>query len=46
MESVFQDDVVVSEVQLTPHDQIRLQWQQQPGFTVFLRQKNVIDQNA
>jgi hypothetical protein len=46
MESVFQDDIVVSEVQLTPHEQIRLQWQQQPGFTAFLRQKNVIDQNA
>ncbi len=46
MESVFQDDIVVSEAQLTPHDQIRLQWQQQPGFTTFLRQKNVIDQNA
>lgn len=46
MESVFQDEVVVSEVQLTPQDQLRLQWQQQPGFTAFLRQKNVIDQNA
>lgn len=46
MESVFQDDIVVNEVQLTPQEQLRLQWQQQPGFIPFLRQKNVIDQNA
>jgi hypothetical protein len=46
MESVYQDQEVVSEAQLTPQDQLRLQWQQQPGFLPFLRQKNVIDQNA
>ena len=32
--------------QLTPQDQLRLQWQQQPGSIPLLRQKNVIDQNA
>lgn len=46
MESVYQDEVVVAETQLTPQDQLRLQWQQQPGFIPFVRQKNVIDQNA
>jgi len=46
MESVYQDEVEVSEVQLTPQDQLRLQWQQQPGGIPLLRQKNVIDQNA
>lgn len=46
MESVYQDEAVLSESQLTPQDQLRLQWRQQPGFIPFLRQKNVIDQNA
>jgi biopolymer transport protein ExbB/TolQ len=46
MESVYQDEAEVSEVQLTPQDQLRLQWQQQPGAIPLLRQKNVIDQNA
>src|SRR5215813_1843999 len=46
MESVYQDETVVAEPQLTPQDQLRLQWQQQPGFIPFVRQKNVIDQNA
>ena len=46
MESVYQDQEVFTEAQLTPQDQLRLQWQQQPGFLPFLRQKNVIDQNA
>jgi hypothetical protein len=46
MESVYHDEEVVSEAQLTPQDQLRLQWQQQPGFTALIRQKNVIDQNA
>jgi hypothetical protein len=46
MESVYQDEMVVSEAQLTPQDQLRLQWQQQPGAVPFLHQKNVIDQNA
>ena len=46
MESVYHDEEVVSEAQLTPQDQLRLQWQQQPGVTTLIRQKNVIDQNA
>jgi hypothetical protein len=46
MESVYQDEVVVAEEQLTPEEQLRLQWRQQPGFIAFIRQKNVIDQNA
>src|SRR5882724_8255059 len=46
MESVYHDEGVVSEAQLTPQDQLRLQWQQQPGVTTLIRQKNVIDQNA
>ena len=46
MESVYQDEAVVSEEQLTPQDRLRQQWQQQPGVTALLRQKNVIDQNA
>jgi len=46
MESVYQDEIVVAEQQLTPEDQLRLQWREQPGFIPFIRQKNVIDQNA
>jgi len=46
MESVYQDEAVVSEERLTPQDQLRQQWQQQPGVIPLLRQKNVIDQNA
>ncbi|HEX4606058.1 MAG TPA: hypothetical protein VH724_18805, partial [Candidatus Angelobacter sp.] len=46
MESVYQDAEVVSEAQLTPQDQLRTQWRQQPGPIPFVRQKNVIDQNA
>ena len=46
MESVYQDEPVIAEQQLTPEDQLRLQWQQQPGFIAFARQKNVIGQNA
>jgi hypothetical protein len=46
MESVYQDEAAVAEQQLTPEDQLRLQWQQQPGFIAFVRQKNVIGQNA
>lgn len=46
MESVYQDEEVLSEAQLTPQDQLRMQWRQQPGSIPFLRQKNVIDQNA
>jgi hypothetical protein len=46
MESVYQDQEIVNEAELTPQDHLRLQWQQQPGAIPFLRQRNVIDQNA
>ena len=46
MEIEFQDDSVVTEVEISPADQLRQQWKQQPGFIAFLRQKNVIDENA
>jgi hypothetical protein len=46
MDSVYQDEEVSSPAQLTPQDQLRQQWRQQPGLIPFLRQKNVIDQNA
>ena len=46
MESVYQDEQVVAKPQLAPEEQLRLQWQQQPGLIPFIRQKNVIDQNA
>ncbi|HEY2497356.1 MAG TPA: hypothetical protein VGK24_09830 [Candidatus Angelobacter sp.] len=46
MESVYEHEEVVSEAALTPQEQLRLQWRQQPGFIPFVRQKNLIDQNA
>lgn len=46
MESVYQAEEVVSEAQLTPQDQLRMQWRQQSGSIPFVRQKNVIDQGA
>src|SRR5579871_5305198 len=46
MESVYQDEEVLSEAQLTPQDQLRMHWRQQSGPIPFFRQKNVIDQNA
>ena len=48
MESVYQDheEQVFEEVALSPSDQFRLQWNQQPGFIALIKQKNVIDQNA
>jgi hypothetical protein len=51
MESVYQGPVdqetaETAQAALTPQDQFRLQWRQQTGFIPFIRQKNVIDQNA
>src|SRR5262249_15442719 len=46
MEIVYQNETESAEHELTPQDQIKLQWRQQPGFIPFVRQKNVIDQNA
>jgi len=46
-ESVYQDEAaVLNETALTPQDQLRLQWQQQPGAIPFIRQKNLLDQHA
>ncbi len=48
METVFQDanDPEAVERELSPVELFRGQWQQQPGFIPFLKQKNLIDQNA
>src|SRR5438309_2351619 len=51
MESVYQGPVdqetaEAEQAALTPQDQLRFQWRQQTGFLPFIRQKNVIDQNA
>src|SRR5215471_735943 len=46
MEIESQDDAVFTEAELSPAEQLRQQWKQQPGFIAFLRQKNVIDENA
>jgi hypothetical protein len=46
METVFQDanETAAVETELSPMEQFRLQWQQQPGLVPFLRQKSMIDQ--
>src|SRR6266700_5346878 len=46
MERVDQDGTVATELELSATEQLKQQWNQQPGFTPFLRQKNTIDQNA
>jgi hypothetical protein len=46
METELQNESVFAEAELSPAEQLRQQWKQQPGFIPFLRQKNVIDQNA
>ena len=46
MESVYHDEAVTQEPELTPQDQLKLQWSQQPGFLPLIRQKNLIDRNA
>jgi hypothetical protein len=48
MENVLQDEnePEIVEAELSPVETFRLQWQQQPGFVPFLKQKNMIDQNA
>ena len=42
----LQNEDVFEPRELTPVEQFQLQWKQQPGFISFVRQKNVIDQNA
>jgi hypothetical protein len=47
LETELQNEQVFAEQpELTPLDQLRQQWIQQPGFTPLIKQKNVIDQNA
>ena len=48
METVFQNEnePELVEAELAPVEQFRLQWRQQPGFIPFVKQKNLIDQNA
>jgi hypothetical protein len=42
----YQDDQAYSEIEISPAEQFRQQWNQQPGPIPFWKQKNVIDQNA
>jgi hypothetical protein len=48
MENVLQDanEPELVEAELSPMETFRQQWQQQPGVLPFLKQKNMIDQNA
>jgi hypothetical protein len=47
LETELQNEQVFAEQpELTPMDQLRQQWIQQPGFTPLIKQRNVIDQNA
>jgi hypothetical protein len=46
VEEPLQDETTFEQADLSPAEQLQLQWRQQPGFISFIRQKNVIDQNA
>jgi hypothetical protein len=46
MEIEQQNEAVFEQPQLSPLEQFRQQWRQQPGFIPFLKQRNVIDQNV
>ncbi len=46
MEIEVQNESVFVEQELSPAQQLQQQWKQQPGAISFIRQKNVIDQNA
>ncbi len=46
METELHNEQVFEQEPLSPAEQLRLQWRQQPGFISFVKQKNVIDQNA
>lgn len=46
MPAELQTESVFTEAELSPGEELQQQWKQQPGFIPFLRQKNVIDQNA
>jgi len=42
----YEDEQVFSEIEMSPAEQFRAQWNQQPGPIPFWKQKTVIDQNA
>jgi len=46
MAAELQAEQVFEEQELSPTELFRQQWQQQPGFIPFVKQRNVIDQNA
>ncbi len=50
LETEFQNETLYADpadqTELTPADQLRQQWNQQPGPIPLIKQKNVIDQNA
>jgi len=50
LDTEFQNETLygnaAEETELTPADQLRQQWNQQPGPIPLIKQKNVIDQNA
>lgn len=46
MEPEGQAETVAAEIELSPIEQLKQQWSQQPGAIPFLKQKNTIDQNA
>jgi hypothetical protein len=45
MEPLRQDETIAPETELSPIEQLKQQWSQQPGAIPFLKQKNTIDQN-
>jgi hypothetical protein len=46
MGAELENESVFEERQLSPAEMLQVQWRQQPGFIRFIKQKNVIDQNA
>src|SRR2546425_7761063 len=46
MEAEVQTESVFEQAELSPLEAFQQQWRQQPGFIPFIKQKNVIDQNA
>ncbi len=46
MEPLHQDETIAPELEASPIDQLKQQWNQQPGAIPFLKQKNTIDQNV
>lgn len=46
MDAELENESVFEERELSPVEMLQVQWRQQPGFIRFIKQKNVIDQNA